>query len=210
MAGFSAFCVGMFLLGVVRGNGWEDWYLTWNLLLAWLPLLFAGLLVSQLRHKDWSSWSAIGLSLAWGLFLPNSFYIVSDLIHLQDMQRDNVLFDALTFLLFALNGLCLGYVSLYMVQRQMLKRGVARMWLAAFPAVVLFLCSFAIYLGRDLRWNSWDVLVNPAGIVFDVSERILDPFNHPDTFTTTMIFFLFLFGLYTVATRLTTLIRKQG
>jgi len=96
----------------------------------------------------------------------------------------------------------LGYASLYLVQQQMTKRGASRRQVDAFAAVMLLICSFAIYLGRDLRWNSWDVLVNPAGIVFDISERLIDPLDHPDTFTTTAVFFVFLMGLYWVITRL--------
>ena len=61
---------------------------------------------------------------------------------------------------------------------------------------MLLLSSFAMYLGRDLRWNSWDVLLNPAGIIFDVSERVIDPLDHPEAFTTTLMFFIFLAGLY--------------
>jgi uncharacterized membrane protein len=63
---------------------------------------------------------------------------------------------------------------------------------------MLWLSSFAIYLGRDLRWNSWDVLVNPAGFLFYLSERVIDPMDHPEAFTTTLMFFVFLAGVYRV------------
>jgi len=202
MLGLSALSIGLFGLGVVRGNGWGDWYLIWNLFLAWLPLVFAYILTAQLRRKEWSSWTGIGLTLAWLLFVPNSFYIVSDLIHLHDMARQSVLFDSLTFTLFVLNGLLLGYASLYLIQQQMTKRGAGRRQTDLFAASTLLLCSFAIYLGRDLRWNSWDVLVNPAGLIFDISERLIDPLDHPDVFTTTAVFFVFLMGLYWVLSRL--------
>jgi uncharacterized membrane protein len=202
MAALSSLSVGMFVLGVVRGDGWGDWYMIWNLFLAWIPLILAYALVVQLRRLEWSSWTGISLTLAWLLFLPNSFYIVSDLIHLQDMPRKDVLFDSLMFTAFVLNGLLLGYASLYLVQRLVAQHGVSRRRSNWFAIVMLLLCSFAIYLGRDLRWNSWDVLLNPAGILFDVSERILDPFGHPAVFSTTAVFFLFLGGLYWVLGRL--------
>ena len=147
--------------------------------------------------------------MAWLLFVPNSFYIVSDLIHLHDIARESVLFDSLTFTSFILNGLLLGYASLYLIQQQMTKRGASRRQTDMFAAGMLLLCSFAIYLGRDLRWNSWDVLVNPAGIIFDVSERLIDPLGHPDAFTTTAIFFIFLTGLYWVLSRLTNIVSIQ-
>jgi uncharacterized membrane protein len=66
-------------------------------------------------------------------------------------------------------------------------------------AVVLLVCSFAIYLGRDLRWNSWDALLHPAGILFDVSDPIFSPSTHHDAFTTTLMFFILLGAIYIVA-----------
>ncbi len=195
LLGLSLVCVGFFTVGVWRSDSFGDWYLLWNLLLAWIPLLLAYFLVRTVRRGSWSSWPAIGLSLAWLLFLPNSFYIVSDLIHLEDMARTDVLFDSVMFSMFIITGLILGYTSLSMVQRQLrLRMGAAKT--GFFVSALIFLCSFAIYLGRDLRWNSWDILVSPAGILFDVSERLIDPLSHPEAFTITATFFIFLSSLY--------------
>jgi uncharacterized membrane protein len=121
--------------------------------------------------------------------------MVSDYIHLEDMARVSVLYDALTFTCFIINALILGFASLYMVQT-LLRSRISRLQNELFAATMLLLSSFAIYLGRDLRWNSWDVLVNPAGILFDISERVIDPMDHPEVFTTTLMFFIFLAGLY--------------
>jgi len=197
LAGLSLLSLGFFAVESWWNQNLSDWYLIWNLFLAWIPLGLSAMLVNLLQKQLWSSWSAIGLSLAWLVFLPNSFYMVSDFIHLQDMPRSNVLFDSLMFTVFILNGLILGYASLYLVQRELRKR------LSAFKTTLIvgaifFSCSFAIYLGRDLRWNSWDVLVNPAGIVFDISERIIRPFAYPEAFSVTLMFFAFLGGLYWV------------
>jgi uncharacterized membrane protein len=197
LLGLSGLSLLLFGMGVVRGNGWDDWYLIWNLFLAWIPMALTYALIRHTRHKPWSSWTGIGLTVAWLIFLPNSFYMVSDYIHLEDMARVSVLYDALTFTCFILNGLLLGFASLYMVQ-SMLRTRISRLQNELFAASMLLLSSFAIYLGRDLRWNSWDVLLNPAGILFDVSERVIDPLGHPEAFTTTLMFFIFLAGLYWV------------
>jgi uncharacterized membrane protein len=77
-------------------------------------------------------------------------------------------------------------------------------------AVVLLLCSFAIYLGRYLRWNSWDVLINPAGIIFDVSEPFISPTSHPQAFTTTLMFFVLLGSIYAVIYRLIQIARASS
>lgn len=195
LAGLSFVSTGFLAAGVLRNDNFADWYLLWNLFLAWLPLLFAYILVRLIRRSSWSSWPAISMTLAWLVFLPNSFYMVSDLIHLQDMPRTYILFDSLMFSLFVITGLLLGYSSLYMVQAQ-LRRRLSMLQTAAVVSLLLLLCSFAIYLGRELRWNSWDVLVNPAGILFDVSERFIDPLGHSSAFTVTAMFFVFLSSLY--------------
>jgi uncharacterized membrane protein len=66
------------------------------------------------------------------------------------------------------------------------------------PIVSLLLSGFAIYLGRYLRWNSWDVIANPFGLLFDVADRIVNPGEHILTFSATILFFAFLAVIYYV------------
>jgi uncharacterized membrane protein len=173
-------------------------YLIWNLFLAWLPLLFAWWLVSILQRKLWSSWQALGVSALWLAFLPNSFYMISDFIHLREVSEADLLFDAVMLTSFIFVAVILGVSSLYLVHREVIKRyspSTSNAWLAT----VLLLCSYAIYLGRDLRWNSWDLLANPGGLLFDVSDRFLHPASYPEMFLTTGIFLLLLSVLYGLA-----------
>jgi uncharacterized membrane protein len=95
------------------------------------------------------------------------------------------------------NGYFVGFLSLYMIHRQLLKRMSS---IRAYLTIngVLLVCSFAIYLGRSLRWNSWDLLFQPAGILFDVSEGIINPASHPESVVTTGTFFLLLSSTYLV------------
>jgi uncharacterized membrane protein len=37
------------------------------------------------------------------------------------------------------------------------------------------LCGVGIYLGRVLRWNSWDALTNPFQLVGSVFKQIQEP-----------------------------------
>ncbi len=190
--------VVFFVGGAISNQSWELWYLLWNLFLAWLPLLFALWLVNMLKRKLWSSAQGTILSLLWLAFLPNSFYMVSDYLHLQDYQRVDIVYDTVTFTTFVLTGLFLGYASLFLIHLQLVRRLRNQMsaWLAI--GAVLLLCSFAIYLGRDLRLNTWDLLVSPAAILFDVSDIFLNPADHLHAFTTTVSFFVFLLSVYIV------------
>src|SRR5581483_2339654 len=90
-------------------------YLSWNLLLAWLPLLFAIRLTAVLRRKLWSSWEALILSGLWLVFLPNSFYMISDFIHLQDVSQSSIVYDAVILTSFIYTGVTIGFSSLFLI-----------------------------------------------------------------------------------------------
>lgn len=189
--------VGLFIVRVVSYHSYNYWYLNWNLILAALPLFFALCLARYLVKNPWYSWQGVLLTLLCLGFLPNSFYIGSDFIHVQYTEQATLLFDIVLLLSFTINGLIYGYISVYLIHKELLKRFRASTahWLVG----LLFLaCSFAIYIGRYLRWSTWDVLVNPTGILFDVSERFLNPAAHTQTFETTALFFAFLAPLYII------------
>ncbi len=187
--------VGLFSYGAWRNHSLAYGYLVWNLCLAWLPLLFAIRLVALLRRKLWSSWEALTVSLLWLVFLPNSFYMISDFIHLQEVQRIDVLYDTLMFTSFIYTGVVLGFSSLYLVHLQLRRRLSARA-AAGWVAVTLFICSTAVYVGRDLRWNSWDVLTNPGGLLFDISDRLQHLAAYPQMLVTIISFFVLLSSMY--------------
>jgi uncharacterized membrane protein len=198
----------LFVFRVVGARDFRYWYLFWNLLLAWLPLLFAWWLVKRLPRTRWLSTGNIILSLLWLGFLPNSFYLVSDLIHLQSTGEVSLLYDAVLFFSFIFNGYVSGFMSLYLVHRELIKR-LERSTAHAIVGAVILLCSFAIYLGRNLRWNTWDVLVNPAGLLFDVSDRLINPIAHPQVVVTTLTFSLLIGTMYAVVWQLVRALRND-
>ncbi len=189
--------IGLFAAGAIRNHDTGFSYLIWNLFLAWIPLLISMGLARILHYKLWSSWTALLVTLAWVAFLPNSFYMISDFIHVQEMQRVDLLYDVIMFSSFIFNGVILGFMSLVMVHRELLHR-VKWHTAAAIVTGILAICSFAIYLGRDLRWNTWDILVNPGGILVDVSDIILHPSTYPHALGITLSFFILLTSLYAV------------
>lgn len=192
------FVLRVLLTGLVRYR-----YLPWNLLLAWLPLVTAWLL----RGWRWRGrrWAELGLPVVWLLLLPNSFYVVSDLIHLRAVPEIGLLYDAVLFAAFIINSFGAGLAALYFMHRWLIDRlgGLAHGLMAG----ACLLSGFAIYLGRSQRWNSWDAALNPAGLLFDVSERLINPLAHPQLIVTTASFFLLIGSLYLVVWRLMTVRR---
>ncbi len=185
----------LFALRVIDSGSTRYWFLIWNLVLAWLPLVFAVVLVKRLATKRWLEPVNILLSIAWIVFLPNSFYLVSDLIHLQTNPDVSVLYDAVLFTSFIFNGFLSGFISLYLVHQELLKR-LSSKAVNFVIAGVLLACSFAIHVGRVLRWNTWDIFLHPSGLIFDVSEQVVNDAAQSRAFVTTLSFFLMMGGMY--------------
>jgi len=186
---------GLLVIRALAAGNLDFWFLPWNLFLGYLPILFAWLFVRRARRTRLMEWQNLVLALLWLGFLPNSFYIITDLIHLRATGDISILYDAVMVMSFIWSGLLAGFLSMYMMHQLALKK-LPRRDAHGLVAVVLLLCSFAIYLGRYLRWNTWDILINPFGLVFDVSERFINPSDHPQAFSTTLVFFVLLSSMY--------------
>ncbi len=161
----------------------------WNLFLAWVPvgaaLVFYGLAARQSR-----TWLLLfAAAVVWFLFFPNAPYIVTDIVHLYERPPVPYWYDIVCVMAFAQTGLFLGYLSLYLMQE------VIRAWMGRwvgwmFALAMLGASAFGVYLGRFLRWNSWDALVDPIGTMRGAA-RVANPWNdvQPLAFSTTFFAF---------------------
>lgn len=87
----------------------------------------------------------------------------------------------------AATGTVLGYLSLLNIQDAVeLKKGRMMGWLVVVGS--LMLSAFGIYLGRFLRWNSWDAMTNPLGVLKSVMQQFVDPGPFPHPIPVTLIF----------------------
>ena len=172
-------------------------FLIWNLFLAWIPLVCAWL-VSH-TQKPPSAWKTMWIAIfLWLLFFPNSPYILTDLGHLARIDVWSTLplgFDVVMLLAFTLNGLLLGFVSLFIIERVWRQHFTSRV-ATTLSLVSLFLAGFGIYLGRFLRWNSWDLFHTPLVLVNDLVVRIINPLSHGMTWGFTALYSSFLIAIY--------------
>jgi uncharacterized membrane protein len=143
-------------------------YLVWNLFLAWIPFVVALVVADRAKRGGGGAvqWLLVG---TWLLFLPNAPYIVTDLIHLPTVGADPLWYDALIYLALAWTGLLLGLISLYLVHRT-IRAAHGTGWGWALVTSAAALCGVGIYLGRFLRWNSWDILTNPTALAVDLTR----------------------------------------
>lgn len=169
-------------------------FLVWNLFLAWLPWLFS-LPLATLPSRRGHGWKLLPLLGLWLLFLPNAPYIVTDLLHLRAANGVPVWFDAALLFTFAWTGCLLGFFSLRIAHGRIEAwLGAAAGWLFVFAAAVL--TGFGIYLGRFLRWNSWDIVSQPGALARDILDRVLSPGSHPQTWLVTAFFAAFFVCAY--------------
>lgn len=204
----SAASVGMVAARFQRSGHMGYAFMVWNLVLAWAPLFFAVCACRAYERKGKIGLLTSVWSFLWLIFLPNAPYMITDLMHLHPSRQAPYWFDLILLLSFALTGLLLGYVSLYMMHDRIVRvRGSATGW--AFVFTVLGLSSFGIYLGRFLRWNSWDLLLNPGAILSDVANQVMHPHLYQRTFGMSLSLAVMLTFIYLVIYGLTRIRREQ-
>jgi uncharacterized membrane protein len=198
----SAICFALVLARIAWTGNLRYSFLVWNLFLAWLPLVFALLAREHYRDGQRPGWRFLGLGAAWLLFFPNAPYIFTDLIHLTNRYFNHFWVDLAVVLSCAFTGLVLGFVSLHLMHSVVTRMlGRAAGWL--FVATAAGLCSFGIYLGRFLRFNSWDIVAKPGKLYQGISAVATGEPGHQGHFAFLAVFATFLFIAYVMLYGLT-------
>ncbi|WP_029986079.1 DUF1361 domain-containing protein, partial [Pedobacter jeongneungensis] len=159
----TLFCFGISVTRSLITDTKVFLFLNWNLFLAIIPWAISSLMLIYNLNKKLP---LVLLIISWILFFPNSPYILTDLFHLRLNGTAPIWFDLVLILSFAWTGLMYGLISLTDIDRQ-LSIYLNQKWVNAIIISFLFLASFGIYLGRYLRWNSWDIIQNPLGLAGD-------------------------------------------
>jgi uncharacterized membrane protein len=180
-------------------------FLAWNLFLAYLPYSLSTWMEKRpfLANRPLFFWSALA---AWLLIVPNSFYIITDLFHLRKAESMPLWFDLALIFSFTWNALLMGMLSV----RQM-ERLVEEKWKGAtvfFSTPVMFLIALGIYIGRYLRYNSWDVLTNPFQLLQDLLDLVLHPVHYRFDWSMVLCYGLLLTFAYITLKRLSSVLAK--
>jgi uncharacterized membrane protein len=202
--------------------------LPWDILLGWIPLIFAWLLHSivprtPIAHSRW--WrrlAMVGLAGGWLLFFPNAPYLITELIHLdlrnygpsvrplpswlQWLARGTqhsapVWLDLSLLISVAACGVALTFASLRLVHR-LIARRLSRRTTNGVVAALLFLASFGVALGRFDRFSSWDVFRKPALVAWRIGRHITAPSEQIGvTVCTLLLTALLTIGYFTTVAR---------
>jgi uncharacterized membrane protein len=153
-------------------------------------------LVLHLGHRHgWRSGRTWAAGAAWLLFFPNAPYLFTDLTHLKPTGDHRFWVDMVIILLFAWPAFLVGCLSLRLLHSEVAGRfGGLAGW--GFALGACGLAGVGVYIGRFLRWNSWDILVQPVGLAFDLFGFLGHPLTHP-SYRLCLLFGVLLFVGYT-------------
>lgn len=191
---FTFFC---FILSIFRVWICDTYYylfLIWNLFLAGIPYVISSLALKVNPQKR-KGWLIIPIVALWLLFFPNAPYILTDLLHIKGKSQMPGWYDLILTLSYGWTGLMYGYLSLVNIEllfpsnQSIIKKRAAII-------VLLFISSIGVFMGRYLRWNSWDMVLYPKEIVAEVLPFFTNPFSHANEWMLIMILGLFLNMVY--------------
>lgn len=163
-------------------------WLNWNLFLAIVPLFFAWLF-TQTKNK----YAQFFTLLLWLGFLPNSPYIVTDFIHLADVGPKSILwYDGIMIFFYTMAGMLVWISSSFIIQQK-------AKWNEWFMIIIGLLSGFGLYLGRYIRFNTWDIIANPFPLFETIGDIFIHPQNHSPVILMTFVvafMFIILFKLF--------------
>tara|TARA_R110002051_G_scaffold101623_5_gene172463 strand:- start:1314 stop:1991 length:678 start_codon:yes stop_codon:yes gene_type:complete len=177
------FAISLVLIRMKITNSHFYIFLIWNLFLAGIPYIISQTIKNHVLLQSSKVYRYFGL-ITWIIFLPNSPYIITDLIHLENGNSNLVWFDLFLVFVFAVNGLLLGLLSM-LDMFQIISFRYSKKVACITMIKASFLAGYGIYLGRFLRFNSWDIMIQPKSLFNQMIYSIYDA---------KMILITFIFG----------------
>jgi uncharacterized membrane protein len=168
----SLYCVVLSALRLYYSRTYGYLFLNWNLFLAFLPWLLTSL---SILRKVKNLLAILVVMAVWLMFFPNCLYILTDLIHLRVIDSAPLWLDLILLLSFAWAGLCYGFISLMDIEHFLREVFCAHAkTVAVLSTCMIYVAAFGVYIGRFWRWNSWDLLGNPAALIRETFDRFAD------------------------------------
>ncbi len=137
-------------------------WMGFNVFLALVAVLFAWLL----KRTTWK-FLQMTYGFMWLLFLPNTLYLLTDIIHFSEtldeakgIYRIIFIFQYLVLLLL---GVVTYFAAVYPVEKSFIK---STKWMKLiFVLIINLLVGFGITLGRVERVNSWDIMLDIPSVI---------------------------------------------
>ncbi|WP_146185965.1 DUF1361 domain-containing protein [Flavobacterium album] len=194
---FTGFCFSILLLRAKITHSIFYFFLVWNLFLAFTPFAITTLMTKRVQFLERKA-LFYPCFICWLLLLPNAPYIITDFIHLGQKLTVPMWFDVLLLISFAITGLLFGITSMKAMHKMLILKFSIRTAEIAMAAIC-FLSGFGVYLGRVLRYNSWDVLHRPFELIGDIVYSLVDHDSWRTAWGITLGFGTLLYLLYSLS-----------
>jgi len=178
-----AFTMLLLLIRYLRSGQFAYFFYVWNTFLAVIPLILSKNLSGCTNLKT----KAIALLCSWLVLWPNAPYIITDIFHFHERPPVPIWFDLLLVISAAWNGLVLGIVSLMQVE-QFLHKHIRKNIVYLAIAFCILLCGYGVYIGRFVRFNSWNIITAPDEIVDTIASHVLRPLHYVHVWSFTCLF----------------------
>lgn len=167
----TAYCFGLLLLRAKITQSVYLFFLIWNLMLAILPYLISTYLSMDSSRNN--KWTNALLTFIWLAFLPNTFYIITDLVHIVKSKGNLFYLDLIIISSFAVTGFLLGLLSIIEMEKTIIKFNFSSKIIRHGLFIICLLNGLGIYIGRVLRFNSWDILSNPIDLFSTIQSELI-------------------------------------
>lgn len=156
--------------------------LGFNIFLAYIPLL----IIWYLNNYEKKNVKFYILLVIFIFFLPNTFYVITDMIHINSsvFYTFNDLYTPMTYLrnisayimlihisLTVILGIYAGIVSLTQFKKILSSYKLNNIKINIIIITTILLSSIGIYIGRFLRFFSWDI-INPIKVITEFIQSI--------------------------------------
>ncbi|MEO6306220.1 MAG: DUF1361 domain-containing protein [Bacteroidia bacterium] len=191
------FCLLLVVVRIITTGQYHYVFLTWNLFLAFIPYY----LIKKYKAEQHRLLQLvlIGTTI---LFLPNAPYILTDLFHLRERMAAPMWFDLILILSFAFLGMVFFILSvnhLLAISNAMFR---SRLITSGIKFFIMLSSAYGIYLGRYLRFNSWDILTNPFDLARQMMTSVFSHNCYKETFSVTITFTIFLYLVFEIVASL--------
>lgn len=191
----TIFSITLNILRIVIWHKYSFVYILWNIVLAFIPLIISFfLLVFSQKSTNKKIIFIIG-GFLWLVFIPNAIYITTDFVHLGVVRAVPIIYDVVLLFTSALLGLIFGLISVSHIEH-IIRIKYSKDITITLMSLIIFIISFGVYLGRFLRFNSWDIFAKPVVFLNGLKETFTNINNFVEALCYTILFFFFILILY--------------
>lgn len=139
-------------------------FLIYNLFLAFIPLIISTY-IRFYASKRSTKISNFICGIIWLIFYPNAPYILTDGLHVIGPSSTYFVIDVVIWIYILLIAFWIALLSLDDIETTLLKQFKHRLIVHGMVAFIILISAYGIYLGRDLRLNSWDIVLRPYSLI---------------------------------------------